>query len=297
MTRLEEHHHRIAALPCWSGPVHIEPLPGGMTNCNYRVRCQALEYAVRLGDDLPQHGVMRFNEHAAARAAHAAGLSPAVVHAADGVLVTQFIQGQTLQAADVREARRFALVVDLLRRCHDQMVAHLRGPALMFWVFHVIRNYCASLHAMSDNILRAQMPRLEQMAAQLEAAVGPVQIVFAHNDLLAANLIDDGQRLWLLDWDYAGFNSPLFDLANLSANNGFSHDEDRCLLSLYLGAPPARTVWQSFEALRCASLLREVLWAAVSHHTSTVAFDYVAYGLGWLQQLDARWPGAASGPP
>lgn len=281
----------IAALPCWSGPVEISILAGGMTNRNYRVSCGGSDYVVRLGQDLPQHGVMRFNELAAARAAHAAGLSPEVVYACDGLMVSRFIAGRTLQPADVREPRCFARVVALLQRCHSGMAQWLHGPALMFWVFQVIRNYAVTLQAIPGHILERDLPRLMQMAQQLEGCVGPVDIVFAHNDLLSANLIDDGQRLWLIDWDYAGFNSPLFDLANLSANNGFSPEDDARLLALYFGAEPESARWRAFEALRCASLLREVLWAAVSHHSATLDFDYAAYGRGWLRQLDARWQG------
>ena len=271
--------------------MNIDTLSGGMTNRNYRVSCAGADYAVRLGEDLPQHGVLRFNELAAARAAHAAGLSPEVVYASDGLMVSRFIAGRTLQAADVRDARFFAQVVALLQRCHSSLAQLLRGPALMFWVFHVIRNYAASLQAIPRQILTQELPRLLQMAQQLEGCVGPVDVVFAHNDLLSGNLIDDGQRLWLIDWDYAGFNSPLFDLANLSANNGFSHEDDARLLALYFGTEPVAQRWRVFEALRCASLLREVLWAALSHHNSTLDFDYASYGRGWLRELDARWQG------
>ena len=114
--------------------MEINILSGGMTNRNYRVSCGGSDYVVRLGQDLPQHGVLRFNELAAARAAHAADLSPEVVHASDGLMVSRFIDGRTLQAADVRDPRCFAMVLALLRRCHSSMAQLLRGPALMFWV-------------------------------------------------------------------------------------------------------------------------------------------------------------------
>ena len=67
---------RIAALPCWRGPPHAEPLSGGMTNRNYLVRDRAGRHVVRLGADVPHHMILRWHELAVARAAHAAGLSP-----------------------------------------------------------------------------------------------------------------------------------------------------------------------------------------------------------------------------
>lgn len=280
---------RIGKLPCWTGPVEIAPLAGGMTNSNYLVQDAGARFVVRLGRDLPAHGVMRFNELAAARAAWAAGISPEVTFARRGVMVSRFIDGRTLQAQDLRDAHRAGAVVDLLRRCHRDIPKYLRGPALMFWVFHVIRNYCAGLRETRHHVLGAQLPRLEQIAGQLEPAVGAVDIGFGHNDLLAANFLDDGRRLWLIDWDYAGFNSPLFDLANLSANNVFSRQHDRTLLELYFQMPPDPARWRVFGAMKCASALREVLWGAVSHHASRIQFDYAAYTATWLDRLDTLW--------
>src|SRR5664279_493601 len=71
---------RVAGLACWSGPVTPEPLTGGITNKNYTVRDRGERFVVRIGDDIPVHQVMRFNELAASRAAASAGLSPAVIH-------------------------------------------------------------------------------------------------------------------------------------------------------------------------------------------------------------------------
>lgn len=280
---------RIEKLPCWTGPVRVAPLAGGMTNRNYRVQCGAQVFAVRLGQDLPAHGVMRFNERAAARAAHAAGLSPEVVYAARGVMVSRFIPGRTLAPHDLRDPGRLPAVLELLRRCHHGIPAQLRGPALMFWVFQVLRSYHALLEAQPAHLLQGHLPRFAAMAARLEQDVGPVHIAFCHNDLLAANFLDDGHRLWLIDWDYAGFNSPLFDLANLAVNNGLSADQSQNLLEQYFGERPDGARRRAFEALACASLLRETLWGAVSHATSAIRFDFAAYTRTWLERLDQRW--------
>ena len=78
---------KAAGLACWSGPVDPEPLTGGITNLNFVVRDRGMRFVVRVADDIPVHGIMRFNELAASRAAHAAGVSPEVVFAAPGALV------------------------------------------------------------------------------------------------------------------------------------------------------------------------------------------------------------------
>ena len=279
---------RIAALPCWTGLSDIAPLSGGMTNHNFRVRDKRGQYALRFGQDLPQYGVLRFNELAIARAAHAAGVTPEVVYAAEGVMVSRFIEGRTLESADLRDPLRIPAVLAVLQRCHREVAQQVRGPVLMFWVFQVLRNYFATLEAIPDHLLARRLPALQREAARLEAQTGPVDIVLAHNDLLAGNFIDDGERLWLIDWEYAGFNSPLFDLANLSCNNGFSRELEQELLAQYFGTAADAQRQHTFDCLRRASLLREVLWGAVSHHTSAIAFDYAAYTRGWLAQLDER---------
>ena len=107
----------------------------------------------------------------------------------------------------------------LLRRCHRELPLHLRGPSLAFWPFHVLRAYAAWLRE-AGSAWRDRLDGLVALAAEAEAGLSPAPTVFAHNDLLAANLVDDGSRLWLIDWDYAGWGSPVFDLANLAANNG-----------------------------------------------------------------------------
>jgi thiamine kinase-like enzyme len=267
---------RAAALPIWSGPVEPEPLGGGITNRNFVVRDGGRRYVVRIGDDIPVHGVMRFNELAASRAAHAAGVSPRVVHHEPGALALDFVEGRTLAEADLRAPATLAAAVALVRRAHREIPRFLRGPALMFWVFHVIRDYAGGL-ADAGSRHGPLLPRLVEIAAALEAAVGPIEVVFGHNDLLPANFLDDGARLWLIDWDYAGFNSPLFDLGGLAANNSYDEALEREALALYFGAAPDATLWRRYRAMKCASALRETLWSMTSEIHSTLAFDYAAY--------------------
>lgn len=267
---------RAARLACWSGPVDPEPIDGGITNANFVVRDRGRRFFVRIGDDIPVHGVLRFNELAASRAAVAAGLSPEVVHVEPGAIVFRFIEGRTLSAEEVRSRAMLSRILPLIRRCHEEMPRHIRGPVLMFWVFHVLRNYAATLEEGNSRML-PELPRLMRIAAELEEMVGPVRIVFGHNDLLPANFIDDGTRLWLIDWDYAGFNSPLFDLGNLCSNNGVEGADEDWVLETYFERPVDADLRRRYGAMKCASLLREAMWSMVSEIHSTLDFDYVAY--------------------
>lgn len=267
---------RINSLPIWQGRLVISTLDGGITNRNFLVQDSARKAVVRIGADIPVHQIMRFNELAASKAAHAAGISPAVVHHEDGLLVIDFVEGRTLAAADFAEAAMLDQAMALLRRAHLEIPTHLRGPVLMFWVFHVIRDYAATLRAAAGHPL----PKLTDLLAKsavLEAAIGPIDLVFGHNDLLPANFLHDGNRLWLIDWDYAGFNSPLFDLGGLAANNALTPDQERHMLEQYFGHRQGPDQMRSYLAMKAASALRETLWSMVSELHSTLAFDYSAY--------------------
>jgi thiamine kinase-like enzyme len=279
---------KAAGLSFWSGPVSPEPLGGGITNVNFTVQDAGSRYVVRIGEDIIEHQVMRFNELAASRAAHAAGISPRVAHHEPGVLVLEFIASDTLTEAQVRVQPMLERIVPLIQRCHREIPRHLRGPVLMFWVFHILRDYAATLRD-GNSEHGPRLPELMRAADRLCDAVGPVEIVFGHNDLLAANFLDDGQRLWLIDWDYAGFNSPLFDLGGLASNNGLDAAQERWLLEAYFEAPLTDTLWHRYEAMKCASLLRETMWSMASELHSSLDFDFAAYTRENLARFEAAF--------
>ena len=279
----------VRGLPFWQGKVDPQPLTGGITNVNFVVEDAGEKFVVRVGGDIPLHQVMRFNELTASRAAHAAGVSPEVVYAEPGALVLRYIEGKTFAPEDVRKPQNLAAIVDLIRRVHRDIPKFLRGPALIFWVFHVLRDYAATLRD-GGSRMAPELPRLMKAADGLEAAVGPVDLVYGHNDLLSANLLDDGERLWLIDWDYAGFNSPLFDLSNLASNNEFTPEMEDWLLQAYFGEPPGAAMRRRYAAMKCASLLRETMWSMVQEIHSDLDFDFVAYTTENL----ARFEGAHS---
>ena len=125
------------------------------------------------------------------------------------------------------------------------------------------------------------------LADALEAQQAPLPIVFGHHDLLPGNLIDDGKRLWLIDWEYGGFGTAMFDLANLAANGRFTADDDRRLLESYFRQPPSDAVQRSFDAMKVASALREALWGMVSSiHLSVPGADYAAHAAEYLARTE-----------
>ena len=281
VTDLED---RIAALTCWRGPVQMAPLEGGLTNLSYVVEDAGEKFVVRCGDDIPVHHVFRDRELAASMAAHAAGLSPGIVHAEPGLLVMRFVAGRTFTEADLRA--NIPRLAHLLRKCHREVGEHLAGPPNFFSVFHVIRDYARTIRA-ADSPFAAGLPRYLEAGRQLEAAQVPMPIVFGHNDLLPGNVLDDGTRLWLIDWEYGGFGTALFDLANLSANGDFGAAEDSALLDAYFEGKVSADLRRSFQAMKAASALREAMWAMVSDiHLQIPGADYKAHACDYLRRFE-----------
>lgn len=267
---------QLRKLDFWSGPIEATGLSGGITNVNFLVRDGDRKYVARLGNDIPVHQVMRFNELAASKAAHAAGLSPAVRHSEPGVLILDYVDSRTLAAEDVQQQSVLERILPLVKACHHDIPKHLRGPVLTFWVFHVVRDYAATLRDGGSGYTDL-LSELLACADKLEKASSPIALVFGHNDLLPANFLDDGKRLWLIDWDYAGFNSPLFDLGGLASNNQLSEAQESWLLEAYFEQPVSAELLHRYSAMKCASLLRETMWSMVSELHSDLEFDYPAY--------------------
>ena len=283
MTPLDQ----VLMLPIWQGDVRAEPLAGGITNLNFVVRDAVRKVVVRVGDDIPVHQILRFNELSASRAAFEAGVSPAVIYHQPGLLVIDFIEGRTLDATDLQQDAMLDQAVTLVARAHRDMPKYLRGPAVLFWVFHVLRNYAATLRDGQSRHI-ARLTDLLRQAERLECAIGPIDLIFGHNDLLPANFLHDGTRLWLIDWDYAGYNSPLFDLGGLAANHRLGEAQERRMLAAYFGQTDG-DLWRRYLAMKAAAALREALWSMVSEIHSKLEFDFAAYTTANLSTYGAAY--------
>ena len=263
MTAIDHIRDDVASLPLWQGRPSFEPLPGGISNLSFVATDRAGKYVVRLTRDFPFHNVYREREVAVARAAHTKGFAPEVVHAEPGLMISRFLDARPLRPEDVR--RDIGRIVELLLRFHREMEAPIGNYA--FDVFEVNRGY---IRALADEQWSALNERLAAIQAKLPT-------VFAHHDLLAGNILDDGKRLWLIDFEYSGQGSAMFDLANLSSNSQFSEQESADLLRAYFGTHDYDYAL-AHRAMEGASLLREALWSLVSaQHIHERDVDYVAY--------------------
>lgn len=274
---------RIRALPMWTGTPQLVPLKGGLSNASFKVTDAVGNYVARVGEDFPFHQVSRQREAIASRAAFEAGLSPEVIYTEPGLMVVRYLDARTYTEADVRA--NAAACVDIVKHCHRDMGRRIAGQGAIFWVFQILRDYAHTLKAGHHRHV-PDLPRLMAITDELELAQAPLPVVFGHHDLLPTNFMDDGQRVWLIDWEYGAFGTAMFDLANIASNNSFDRNGERLILETYFGAvsPEAE---RAFYAMKAASALREAVWGMVSElHLTVPGVDYIAYAAEYLGRFD-----------
>ena len=266
----------LGKISLWKGDIDIEPLEGGLTNKNYLIKDKEHKYVARFGDDIIYHHIMRFHEIAANKAAHEAGIAPKVIYHEKGLLILKYIESSTLTSAEVRKVSNLKKIISIIKIVHKKIPLYLIGPTMIFWVFHIIRDYAWTLKENNSSYVEI-IDKLIEDSIILEKAASPYHIVFCHNDLLSSNILNDGTRLWLIDWEYAGFNSPLFDLGGLASNSEFSNDQENFMLEEYFEKKISDKLIYQYQAMKCASLLRETMWSMVSEIMSSIVFDYKKY--------------------
>jgi thiamine kinase-like enzyme len=266
---------RIKALPVWHGRLAIQPLNGGISNESWLVSDETATRVVRFGDEYPFHHVDRTHEAMVCHAAHRAGFAPELIHAEAGLMVLQFLNAKTFDAQLVQD--NLVRITKFIKDFHQSMLRHVKGHARLFWVLHVVRDYARTLTERASRH-EDKLPALLEIAAALDAAQIPLPLIYGHNDLLPANFLEAEGRLWLIDFEYAGFSTAMFDLAGLSSNAGFSDAQSGKLLEVYFGEAPSLAMLKAFDAMQCASLLREAMWSMVSElYLSAPGIDYEAY--------------------
>jgi thiamine kinase-like enzyme len=265
---------KIKSLSIWSHELKIIPLEGGITNLNFLVNHGNDKLVVRLGQDIPEHLVFRSNEINVSKAAYEIGVSPKLIHSELGVLVLEYIESETLNPTGVQ--KNLDRIMPVIKKIHNEIPNFLSGQPAMFWVFYVIKYYANFLRS-NHSSHQDKIDDLLYKASKLEKLSSPREIVFGHNDFLAANFLDDGSKIWVVDWEYGGFNDPLFDIGGLASNNDFNQDLEKEALEMYYEKTLTNDVLLKYNSMKTASLLRETMWSMVSEITSKLEFDYGLY--------------------
>ncbi|MFL5649139.1 MAG: phosphotransferase [Chloroflexota bacterium] len=263
----------------------LTQLSGGITNRNFRVDAAGADerWVIRLaGNDTHLLGISREVEHAATVAAAGVGVGPEVTAfiRPEGYLVTRFIVGSPVSDEAVHRPDTIGRVADSLRRIHD-------GPAIpgLFVPLRIAEAYRALAKERGVPI-----PDEYQQAAavgrRIEGALlaAPIELRPCHNDLLNGNFIDDGIRIRIIDWEYAGMGDPFFDLGNFSINHGLTADEDETLLAAYDGSIRRHRLAR-LTLMRIVSDFREAMWSVLQQGVSSLDVDFVAYAAANFERL------------
>jgi thiamine kinase-like enzyme len=268
----------------WPGrSFDMEPLGGGITNHNFKVSFDDGETVVvrAPGKDTELLGINRQVESAAARMAASIGVGPEVIAFVADCLITRFVEGSPVPPGVMRRPENLARTADALRAIHGAPLIPGR-----FDSFRVVEAYreTAEDHGVEPP---PDYEWAKDTADRIEEARGPQPTVPGHNDLLNANFIDDGDRIRIVDWEYAGMSDRYFDLANFSVNHELTEEQDRTLLHAYTGAEATDHDLASVRLMRFMSDFREAMWGVVQQGISELDVDFVEYADQHFDRLRA----------
>jgi thiamine kinase-like enzyme len=267
----------------WPGrAARVDVLGGGITNHNLKVTLAGEVLVLRVaGRDTELLGIDRRVERDATAAAASVGVGPEVVEFVEpeGWLVTRFISGTTPSVEQMRESPMLSRVADALWAIHS-------GPPIsaVFDAFRVVERYLelARERGASEPV---GYERAHRLAERIEATRAAAPQCFCHNDLLNANFIDDGERLRIVDWEYAGLGDPFFDLANFAVNHALDPEQRRTLLAAYAGTVVEEDA-RALELMRFMSDFREAMWGVLQSAVSALEFDFGAYAREHFERLE-----------
>ncbi len=263
------------------GDSSFEVLGGGITNSNVKVTRADGVFVLRIaGRETELLGIDRQVERAATEAAAAVGVGPEVVGFVEpeGWLVTRFVEGTIPSQEVLREPEQLVRAARAVRAFHDGSAIPGRFDAL-----EVVESY-RDAAAARGAVLPAAFAATHATAVRIARLRADETPRPCHNDLLTANFIDDGARLRIVDWEYAGMGDPFFDLANLSANLELDEDERAALLHAYAGEA-RETDLATLDLMRFMSDFREAMWGVVQSVVSELEFDFEAYAARHFERL------------
>jgi len=274
----------ISRVPQWGGKKGLKttPLPGGITNLNYKVDVDGESYVLRItGERSELLGIDRQFEHAANLQAGELGIAPEVVYfiEPEGYLVTRFIKARPLPPEEITTAPWIKQLTAVLKKIHSM-------PAIpgKFDVFKVVADYTRTIARYNVNF-PVDFDQITTRTQQAESAllVHPYKPAPCHNDLLNANFLYDG-NIRILDWEYAGMGDIFFDLANFSAHHELNEDQMHWLLECYFGQVTPQN-WARLKIMRSMSDFREATWALIQVAVSSLDFDFQAYANKYFERM------------
>lgn len=260
--------------------VDVAELSGGLTNSNYLVTADGVKHVVRIpGASTELLAVDRANERHNAEAAASTGISPPIVEYLDAwnVMILAFVEGQTMSAEALRTPEQARRIAASLRTLHT--APRFAKSFDMFRLTEFYLGVCDERAIRVPDGFRDRMTTVAEVERAFSA--NPVPSVPCHNDLLAENYIDDGTKLWIVDFEYSGNNDPCFELGDTAQECGYDDELRAILCEAYFGEPrPDRLARMELQAMMAD--VGWTLWAAIQARISSIEFDF----WGWAVE---RW--------
>jgi thiamine kinase-like enzyme len=256
----------------------------GLTNVNHLVEHGGQRLVMRIPGDGTSEYINRADEEVAARSAAAAGVNAEVVFfdASDGLMVTRFIEdAATMNAERFRDLQAVARAGHAFRQLHSGAAPF----ATDFKLFTMIDEYKALLASKGATLpdgYDAVQRRAGMARSTLEAA--PVPLAPCHCDPLCENFLDTGEQMFIIDYEYAGNNDPMWDLGDLSVEGQYTAEQDDALLRAYFGGDPPPDQRGRMVAYKALCDLLWTLWGVIQHVNGNPADDFWAYAVGRFER-------------
>ena len=261
---------------------------GGLTNLVFRIDVGSDRYVLRIPGKGTEEYIDRKVELHNARVAARAGVSAEVIHADSdsGILLMRHIDDSVTMTAQefARREGSPARAGRALKQMHDCGEAF----EFRFELFAMIDDYLKILDER-----KAELPpgyaRVVESAAPVRAALQrhPATLAPCHCDPLCENFLDDGERMWIVDWEYSGMNDPLWDLGDLSVEAGFTPEQDAEMMRAYCGREPLPAEIGRMVIYQAMCDLLWTLWGLIQHSDGNPVEDFWAYSVGRFERCKA----------
>lgn len=231
---------------------------GGLTNHTYKICLNNGElYVVRLPGDGTEDLINRSDEKISTELACSLNIDAKCFYfGEDGTKVTEYIpNAQTMSPASMRDTAVVPMVAEVLKTLHTCG----RDTGVPFGVFEMAASYekliCENNVPMYDDYaeVKNQVMQIKQHIDAQDCGT----LVPCHNDPLCENWVMGNGKLYLIDWEYAGMNDGMWDVADISIEAGYTPELDELLLTSYLGHKASKQEYQRFVANK---LYLDYLW-------------------------------------
>ncbi len=266
------------------GSVTCERL-GGLTNLVFKVDAGGDAYVLRIPGEGTEDYIDRKVEAHNARVAAEAGVSAEVLFfdEDDGLMLARYLDGCVTMSPELFKSRpgapaRAAAVLKRMHTCGQEFRFRFELFAMIDEYLDVLAKVGAELPGGYHGVVK------EAEAVRTALEKNPMPLAPCHCDPLAENFLDDGQRMWAVDWEYSGMNDPLWDLGDVSVEAGFDEAQDREMMEAYCGGAVSPAIYGRMVIYKAMCDLLWTLWGLIQHANKNPVDDFWAYSINRFER-------------